>query len=56
MKNLPAADTNTPGWLQCRLPASKKILDAMTDVERSDFEKVAERYRVEGLPNDVQRK
>lgn len=54
--NLPTVDTNTPGWLQHRLPASKNILDAMTAEVKRKFEEEAENYRFEGLPSDVQRK
>jgi hypothetical protein len=56
LKKLPTVDTNTPGWLQHRLPASKNILDAMTAEEKRKFEQEAENHRIEGLPSDVQRK
>jgi hypothetical protein len=54
--NLPTADTNTPGWIGHRLPATKNILDRMTDEEKTILMEEAENYRVEGLPTEVQRK
>lgn len=53
---LPKADSFTPGWLKHRLPASKNIIDRMTEEEKSVLEEEAEKFRVEGLPSDVQRK
>lgn len=53
---LPTANSNTPGWFEHRMAASKNILDTMTVEEKTKFEDDAERYRVEGLPKDVQRK
>jgi hypothetical protein len=49
-------DTLTPGWLGHRLPASKKILNAMSAGEKEALRDEADRLAKEGLPADVQRK
>jgi hypothetical protein len=49
-------DTSTPGWLGHRLPASKKILNAMSAGEKEALRDEADRLAKEGLPTDVQRK
>jgi hypothetical protein len=54
--DLPTVDTNTPGWINHRLPATKNILDRMSDDEKSILMEQAENYHVEGLPSEVQRK
>ncbi|KAF8811080.1 hypothetical protein BYT27DRAFT_7253210 [Phlegmacium glaucopus] len=56
LMNLPTATTTTPGWLGFRLPASKNIIDAMTVQDKRVLEEVAEKMRIEGLPDDLQRK
>ena len=54
--NLPTVTTNTPGWFQQRLAATKNLLNKMTEEERRKLEDEAEKYRMDGLPLDVQRK
>lgn len=56
MKGLESADTNTPGWFTLRRTAEKNILDRMTEEERNDLGREAERMAREGLPKDIQRK
>lgn len=53
---LPSVTTNTPGWMNHRLTASKNILDAMTPDEKKILEGKAEAMGGHGLPEDVKRK
>lgn len=56
LMGLEKADTATPGWFKFRLPASKIILDAMTESEKVILMADVDKMGKVGLPVEIQRK
>lgn len=56
MMGLPAVTTATPGWFPYRLPACKSILDKMTEDQRAELDREAEKVREHGWPKERQTK
>ncbi|KAF8799826.1 hypothetical protein BYT27DRAFT_7119298, partial [Phlegmacium glaucopus] len=56
MMDLESADTNTPGWFPLRTRAAKNLLEEMPEVEKKKLRDEADRWVIEGVPPDLQRK
>jgi hypothetical protein len=56
LMNRSFVNTFTHKWIEYRGTALKNVMDSMTAVERQVLEDLAEKWRLEGLPKEIQRK
>jgi len=54
--NMASVDTNTPGWFNHRTKATKNIISNMTDAEKEELQRKAEKIGEIGLPEEVKRR
>ena len=50
------ADTNTPGWFQHCMTATKNLISRMMEAKKARLRGESKRMTAEGLPADIQRK
>jgi hypothetical protein len=54
MMGIESADSNTSGWFTLCWTAEKNILNGMTENEKDNLRREAERMATEGLPKEIQ--
>ena len=56
LMGLEHVDTNTPGWFAFRTRATKRIIEGMTEVEKSKLRGEVDDMARKGFPKELQQK